>query len=327
MKAMSNYNQELNVTLSKNASVTTTPATNKNPKLEFPRFEDNQVSTMTFIVMTNLEFLIEKIFHILPVTEYVVVPKPRGRRKKEDKVDPNLGIPDGSIITLKYLNNTRGVDLKGKKSFFRNSMTVVMVIDGKHINFKVSRNGKFQMTGCKTDKHAKQVVEFMWNYISQYEGVYSFSEGERPWALFDQVMRNIDFSIKFKIIRDKLDAYVNTHTDYNSLYEPSAGYTGVNIKMPVEYDKNKLKILKREFDGEEWVESVVSYTEYLDRLKPKEREKKMEKESSNTFLVFHSGKTIFSASTNVIDCARKHYYDFIDIITECYEDIEERIPL
>src|SRR3990167_4836331 len=108
---------------------------------EFPKFEDIPVSTKTFIVTTNMTVDLQKIFDFLPVTEYIIVPKRRGRKKKSTTADPNKNIPAGSIITLDLANNVRGVILKKKKkkdgkspNFFRNSMTVVMVVDGKKIN-------------------------------------------------------------------------------------------------------------------------------------------------------------------------------------------------
>ena len=83
--------------------------------LVFPRFEDIPVSTKTFIVMTNLTLDIKKLYEFLPITEYIVVPKRRGRKKKTTAADPNKNIPDGSIITVDLANNVRGVCLKKKK--------------------------------------------------------------------------------------------------------------------------------------------------------------------------------------------------------------------
>jgi hypothetical protein len=58
---------------------------------------------------------IDKLFDYLPFVEYILVPKRRGRKKKNEPADPNKDIQDGSIITLEYQNKIRGVDLKKKK--------------------------------------------------------------------------------------------------------------------------------------------------------------------------------------------------------------------
>ena len=128
-----------------------------NDELIFKEFDDIKVSTKTFIVMTNIFLDLDKLHEFLQVTNYVVIPKKRGRKKKMELVDPNKDIKTGSIITVDYKGVVRGVDLKKKKKkdrkekpnkskYFRNAVTIVMIIDNKKINYKVSRNGKFQMT-------------------------------------------------------------------------------------------------------------------------------------------------------------------------------------
>ena len=51
-------------------------------KLVFPDFDTIKVSTKTFIVITNMTLDIDKLFQYLPFVEYILVPKRRGRKKK-----------------------------------------------------------------------------------------------------------------------------------------------------------------------------------------------------------------------------------------------------
>jgi TATA-box binding protein (TBP) (component of TFIID and TFIIIB) len=259
------------------------------------------------------------------------VPKRRGRKKKSIIVDPNKNIPDGSIITLDLANNIRGVVLKKKKKkegkvndYFRNSVTVVMVIDGKKINFKISRNGKFQMTGCKQDFHAENCVKYIWEYLRGNMDIYSIPDGKSFKAIFIPAMRNIDFSLGFVLDREKLDEYFNTHTSYYSLLETSIGYTGVNIKIPVKKPITELQIKELTYKDDGWITpKFIPYQKYLDTLKPKEQQKKIDKERFNTFLIFHSGKCICSSMCE--DFARDTYYEFIDIIQKNYKKFEEKL--
>ena len=62
--------------------------TDKEHELVFPEFEDIRVSTKTFIAMTNLIIDLKKLFDFLPITEYIVVPKKRGRKKKTEQAEP-----------------------------------------------------------------------------------------------------------------------------------------------------------------------------------------------------------------------------------------------
>jgi|UniRef100_A0A6C0CZH0 TATA-box binding protein (TBP) (component of TFIID and TFIIIB) len=295
--------------------------------LTFQEFDDIKVSTKTFTAMTNLCIDLKKLFNFLPVIEYNVVPKRRGRKKKNEKNDTNLEIPQGSIITLKYEDGLRGVDLKKKKSekkrkWFRNSFTVVILIE-KYINFKVCRNGTFQMTGCKTLAQAEQCVKHIWNLIKDDKTIYSLSSGDHPEAIFIPAMRNIDFSLGFYIDREKLARYMSTQTECHCLLETSFGYTGVNIKIPLTKKINTINVCKINYLNNEWVKEYVPYKHYLDKLTSKEKIDKLQEERYNTFLVFHSGKTIMSGLTG--ELMRDTYYTFIDIIRKCHKEIEERL--
>lgn len=297
---------------------------NLEKKFNFPKFEDIPVSTNTFIIMSNLVIDIKKIFEFLPITEYVIIPKRRGRKKKIQVADPNKHIKEGSIITLKLGPLSRGIILKKKKKlnkasdydYFRNSMTTVMIIEDKKINFKISQNGKFQMTGCKSISQAEKCIQYIWNYIKNEKEIHSFSSEEKDFkALFIPAMRNIDFSLGFTLNREKLDAYINNNTDYYSLLETSIGYTGVNIKIPITKSILELKIKQIVNKDGEWEEpTFVPYENYLDRLKVKEKQKKLIQERYNTFLVFHSGKVIMSSMCELF--AKDVYYEFLKIISE-----------
>jgi TATA-box binding protein (TBP) (component of TFIID and TFIIIB) len=304
-----------------------------------PRFEDIPVSTRTSIVMTNLILDIRALHQHLPIMPYIVVPKRRGRKAKGTPPDPNRDIPDGSIITVDFENTLRGVRLKKKKKsaakkgedYFRNSVTIVMVLGGKNINFKISRNGKFQITGCKTDDHAENCVKYIWTYIKDHpdnpgaEGqrIYKM-DGPKFKALFIPAMRNIDFGLGFNIDREKLDKYFNTQTEYKSLLETSIGYTGVNIKIPFKKPITELYLKELTWNGSKWGKpKSIPFYEYLDMLKPKEKEKKLKKNRYHTFLVFHSGKIIMSSLCE--DFARDTYYEFMDIIRNNHSRFEEKL--
>ena len=122
------------------------------------------VSTKTIIGYSDLKMDLEYLYTFLPITEYIEKEKKRGRKRKETEVDPNVNITKGSIITLKYEDNFRGVNLKKKKrsknnlKHFRNALTVIMKVDdNKYINFKISQNGKFQITGAKSSEQAVEI--------------------------------------------------------------------------------------------------------------------------------------------------------------------------
>ena len=58
--------------------------------LKFPEFDDIKVSTKTIIAKTNMTIDLRKLFDYLPITNYIVFPKKRGRKKKIEKVEEKI---------------------------------------------------------------------------------------------------------------------------------------------------------------------------------------------------------------------------------------------
>lgn len=296
--------------------------------LEITKFEDIEVSTKTFTAMTNLQINIKELFDYLPITPYTVVAKKRGRKKKGEEKIINQNIEPGSIITLKCEGNLRGVELRQQKQksgrkqkWFRNSITIVIILD-KPVNFKVCRNGTFQMTGCKHSGHAIECIKRIWSLIKDTSNLYSYTRSNRLECLFVPSMRNIDFSIGFLIDREKLNVCMSEQNCFHCLLETSFGYTGVNLKIPLEKDISEMKIIKLIHDNE-WIQTKTTYKEYLDILPEKERNHKLEVQRYNTFLVFHSGKIIMSGLTS--DFMKDIYYYFVEIMNKYRDDIEEKL--
>lgn len=299
--------------------------------LHFPKFSNIPVSTKTYTATTNLTIDIKKLFDTLPITPYTVIPKKRGRKKKGPQLDPNKDISSGSIITIKCEGEIRGVELNPKKKktgqkkkWFRNSITVVIILD-KPINFKVCRNGTFQMTGCKSHLHAEACVKHLWSYIREHDDLYTFTRSPGSLeVLFIPSMRNVDFSLGFLVDRSKLNKYMSNLDDFHCLLETSFGYTGVNIKIPLTDDISTMKIKKLiSTSGEDWKEKWTTYQEYLDLLGEKERATKLKAKRYTTFLVFHSGNCICSGLTR--EFMEPVYEYFTELIRKGFDQIEERL--
>lgn len=302
---------------------------------EFTNFEDIKISTQTIIGISNVDINIEKLFHKFQIHPYTVIEKRRGRKRKNDVEKKPEILPDGSIITVKYGDTIRGVDTKQKKKhgkFFRNALTIVMFMGGKQINFKISKNGNFQFTGCKDNRHAVECIKYMWNqiHIDDYnlklydnEPLYTLKNGHQQFTIkFLTVMANIDFNIGFPINREKLDLFVNSNTHYNSLLETSFGYTGVNIKIkvqtPFDFD---ITCLEYNLKQKIWNEYQLSYFKFIESDTCYQKYKT--KYRYNTFLVFHSGNIIMSGFNPkyMKDC----YQEFRKLLVDNRLAIEEKI--
>jgi len=295
---------------------------------KYPKFEDIKVSTKTFTANTNLVFDLEKIYNNIPITDYTITQKKRGRKKKDFVPAEKQVIAFGSIITLKYEGNIKGVELKPSKknkSWFRNSITVVMMMD-KPINFKICRSGTFQMTGCKTWSHAESCIKEIWKYIKDIDESHTFSTVDNNILVYViPSMRNIDFDLGFNVDRGKFNKYMNQISETHCLLETSFGYTGVSVKFPLTENRGQMGIKKLQLENgsDVWNVQKTRYIEYLNTLPEKTKEKKLEEPKFNTFLVFHSGKVILSGVTS--DFMRKTYYRFLDLVNEGYDHITEKL--
>lgn len=289
-------------------------------------FEDITVSTKTFTAATNVLIDLEKLFDHLDVTMYY----PFIGLKKIQDVDymyPDMNIQNGDIITLKFRRLLKGIDLKKRKNQhnipFRNSFTSVMFVLDKFINFKVYKNGTFQMTGCKNKKHAIVCVYNMWKRIRNTTSIYTFKGTTCTFeTFFIPAMRNIDFNQNYIVDQEKLALYMNTQPNFYCLLDTNFGYTGTNIKREIDKSITKLGIVKMCEVDNVYSFSKVPYSEFLITLPSKARDKRMETKY-NTFLVFHSGKIIMSGINSKY--MRNAYYSFVELMTNNRDKIEEKL--
>jgi TATA-box binding protein (TBP) (component of TFIID and TFIIIB) len=295
-------------------------------------FDEIKISTKTIIARTNFKFNLEELFNILPVTEYNISTKKRGRRAKNTPVFEASKIKDGDIITLKLGEKVRGVVLKNKKSdkvkkYFRNNLTIVMQTENKLLNIKISRNGVLQATGAKNDDNMQMFIEKIKYHVDNYKGdaknALSVFCNSDPYAILIPAMTNINFSLGFHVNRENLDNYINNNTNYYSILETSFGYTGINIKMPLLNEKvGNINLRKINFKDDKWNQQDLIYSDYINSLSQSDQLKEKNKIRYCTVLVFQSGNAILSSIHK--DCMKDAYNEFMEIIRKCQHLIEEK---
>ena len=101
-----------------------------------------------------------------------------------------------------------------KKVFF-NQATLHIMCD-KLVNVKIFNNGTIQMTGLKSIKQGKEVVNLYIDQLKKHnENIY---EGEISVLSFNVVLINSDFDIKYKVNRELLHRDIlakDIEKDYN----------------------------------------------------------------------------------------------------------------
>jgi len=279
---------------------------------------DIEVSTRTAIVYTNLKLNLEKLYTYVPVVKYVPQEKRRGRKKRINIEPPIFRLPFGSVVNVQYESRYRGyitpkklekrnnaLRSKQKRNYFLHCVTMMITIENddslygdnaaKHV--KVGANGKLQITGCKNDKHYHDIIVAFFRLLDQIKTftgedvVTNREECPQYKAVFNTVMQNMDFYIGFGVVRDNLDQYIHLNTGYRTVYEGSVN-PSINIKIPnLTDDENKL--LHVDYDPTTGTSSVktVPFGEYKHHFVKHAKKK----ESSHSFLVFASGRVIFTS--------------------------------
>lgn len=264
-------------------------------------FKDIPVRTKTFVASTNITVDKEKLFNAIETTPLDAEFAPGSVRKAKF----------GQTIK----ENNQSVIHTGRP--FRNSMTIDIFVIDKFVNCKVTRNGVFQMTGCRSDEHAQKCVETIWKNYIRDSSFYTFTRGNCIEIMFVPHMSNIDFELGFRINRDRLNkcAIYLPEPDKNYLpqFEPMR-HPAVNIKFPYEGDISMIDMTTMSIpDDEPIVFGHKHYKYYLDTQSLKKRNEKLSRKVS--FLVFLSGKVIMSGGL----CQKKSeraFYDFIQFVTK-----------
>lgn len=226
-----------------------------------------RVSTKTIIACSNVGFIVQPLFERLTIGK----PNPKG---------------DLFIKGVYYKNEFKGDCMrKKKKQSFRNAVNVIVQLNvNKCINCKISKNGRFQLTGCKEEKQACDVIKFLIMHFDKNMPDTMIRTGDVN-IYFHTVMTNIDFSLGFNIDRQKLYLKL-ADSSYHNLMETSFGYTGINIKVPLNKDYQQMLIPVLTWSKDQWIESMDKLINTPISIHHRTK--------YNTFLVFHSGNVIMS---------------------------------
>ena len=283
------------------------------------------VSTKMYIVCTNIFFDTNKIYDFLPLVEYKVRKKRRGRKKNGYIPEKKQVVTDGSIIYIQNKEKQKGCYVKNK--YFRNSLSIIMVHNLNHINIKINTTGNLQVTGCKNESSIEYCIRKLWSILRTENDLYKFKDENDNTIKITYIpyMCNIDFNLNYSIDRIKLDRYFNLNTSYPSIFESNIGHTGVNIKFPLKDDIRSMKIRYEEINKQNYItlQKTINYSDYLATLDKEKVKTKLSKKRFCTFLTFHSGKVIMSGMD--IQLMEKSLIEFYNIMQTIKDKIVQKI--
>lgn len=300
---------------------------------------ENKVSTQTLILTMNLNLEIEKIYESVEFDRLEKDNEGGRYLVGEGGADSRIDGSGFQLMAFYYKNGSKKHEefierKKKKQTCFRNALNIVFENKDiqRRINIKASRTGRLQVTGCQDYRQVIDCIVFLIKKVvmnPDTPGLYGWKEGEdrKPNEItiyVQTVMTNIDFNIGFPIDRVLLHDLLNKETSYLSLMETSFGYTGINIKIPVEYDFKKMKIPLIMIDVDDdykMTETKVTIPAQLHHICYGHQ---VIKKKFNTFLVFHSGTIIMSGM--MLETMMAHYEQFMSFLSKWSPIIKEKNP-
>ena len=259
---------------------------------------DTLISTRTIISDVNIELDIDAIFKSTPFHE-------------------KINNYPCHVVAMYHKNVSKGdmsvFQNKKNNASFRNAVNIIIKIEDKLVNIKVSKHGNFQITGCKNKCHSYVAISYFIELCLKNCPEAIKKQTDNINIYFYTVMTNIVFNVGFNIDKKKLNNLILKQTNFYNLFETSFGYTGMNIKLPLEPDWNQFDIPYYSYQDNNWIKSCINF-------KNREKEKK---QKFNTFLVFHSGKIIMSGMCE--ENMAQHYNFFRNFIESNRSSIEETL--
>lgn len=218
--------------------------------------------------------------------------------------------------------------VKKKMSYFLHCVVIDVAIDNQNEdpdqnfkNVKVYSNGKLHITGCKNDEQYVETVRSifkLFSVIEDYTNEQVVTCKDTSYkAVFNTVMKNMDFYIGFNIFRNKLDEFIN-HSDmqeFRSIFEGSLN-TGVNIKIPIQKFDDILMAIDYNHQTNVVKKTWVNYNDYKQYFV-----RKGNKEPAHTFLVFATGHVIFTSCGPEME---QMYYRCIELLIKNRNFFEEK---
>ena len=320
-----------------------------------PTFDSIPVNTKTLVCSLNIRFDLIKLFDALepsptppPTKKRTRLARASSTQHHHKKATDEPGVASvgsnqaGDVVSVKLETMSheqrKGHLFDGRVGSkpFRNSVAVdIFVANGKRINVKISSNGCLQLTGGQCCAHGLQAVELLLWKIGRAPGVYELTDPDpaAPMKMYViSVMRNISFSLGFCVSRESLGKLLNDHADYQALWAPQYSYAGLNVKRWLPYSQRDVKLFRlqdvtADAGPRKWrLVGNVGVDEFLrlqEQTKGPGASRKMLNDIVMTFLVFQSGKVIFSGLNS--KTMRGPYRDFVDLVHRSRRVVEEVI--
>lgn len=310
-------------------------------------FNKIPISTISFIMYTNLEIDIPKAFHYFCIdpTKYE-----KNNKKKKVKL---YNYEPGSVLYVNYGNQSRGTHYKVKRrktsnkivkktkyNYFLHTLQLIMTLDNnKIVGVKIPRTGNFHITGAKSTDQFYTCFEYIFSALKKCEEISGekiiyiknilgdgkselLNEKSKIHIRFQIIMTNIVSEIGYKINRQEIDTFLNNETDeFTSEYRPDkTPSVKIKIRIPKEinYRPDLIEVFY-DFLGNHSAPKLIPYSVIFNDLND-DLKKKVSKQKFFSYLLFSSGKFILSGLGHYL---KDSYEKFMNIAVTKRKEFEE----
>lgn len=230
------------------------------------------------------------------------------------KIKPGIHISGGEITSVKFCTANKSAsylkcltiafrlfskegqieESKPPTSYkFKRGRKITRVkLSGKALSIKIFKNGSIQVTGCKSIEHAKISIDMVFNLLN-IDKVDELS--------LVSVMINVNFSIGFKINKEKLSEYF---TEKNINVPPLTSGMGVKIRVPLHIQTDELLIPRMSWTKTEGFTDIgtIPYVSLFS-----EDIQKINKKFTACISIFHNGKILMSCVNDQAILVMSHW--------------------
>jgi hypothetical protein len=225
----------------------------------FPPFSEIQAATQTIIVQINAHFDLDVLYRLLPVHEPVKTESDNHSiDQTDDQTDTtmeeaeqkstDLSVPVGTLLGLSYNGESRG---EMSARIFKNSLVMRMFMgQGRISNFKLSRLGKVQVTGVKTDQEYVMPTLYLLRHVQACQSKHPTvvrkipssiqRSGYHCWAVI--VMHNTYINLPYSQDLNAVKEFILRHPEYGFTPTYEQGVTqALAIKAKSRFKPEEMK--------------------------------------------------------------------------------------
>jgi len=150
------------------------------------------VTTITLIAQIKGVFNTSMVYGLLPIShaELTVKNKRKKMRVRASEVIKK-DTEEGSIVSMRYGREVRGIRRDPKRAAFQNSITIDIFIGGGTVSVKLSRD-KIQLCGATSDEQGHRAVEYLLSTIAKIQELITWknANGTQTDFVYNRVIHD-----------------------------------------------------------------------------------------------------------------------------------------